>query len=518
MDIALEQLPQDLRSAVTALLQRAQRLEQENKVLRQVLRLARIEKYGRSSEKLTDEQLSLLDAEPSVTAGEVAQEAALAQAKPEEAAGRPPKRQKPRPANLDHPGREKLPAHLERRVETIPCQSEDCHCSVCGGETKVIGYEETEELDIKPIEYFVKVIRREKRACPRHPEGGVSTAACPPKILPKSKLSDRLIIDVLIKKYADYLPVYRQCLGLERDADVEISRKTLVEAILKVGELLQAFRPVLREDLFAGGYIQADESPVPCQSERTKGRNHQAYMWEYSRPGGPVVFDFRMGRQRAGPEEFLKDFTGKLQTDGYAGYDKLGSRITHAGCWTHARRGFHRAQKVAPGEPHSLEILGLISQLYAVEEEARREQMSFACRLQLRQSKSRPLVEQIKTRILAIRQEVMPKSLVGRACHYALSQWTRLVVFLDHGELEIDNNWCENAIRSIAMGRKNWLHIGSEQAGPKIAAIASIFETCRRLGINVRNYLTDILPKMADWPSNRVAELSPMAWKAAATS
>ena len=510
MDITLDQVPEALRASVEALIQRGQRLEKENKILRETLRLLHIEKYGRRSEKLTDDQLSLLEGELSVTGAEVDTEAAAAEA---DRPGPNPKNGRPR--HVDHPGRNELPAHLERRIIVVPCHPEDCQCGICGADKPVIGYEETEELDVIPAQYFVNVIRREKRACPDHPEGGVATAECPSKIIPKSKLSDQVIIDVLIKKYDEHLPVYRQCLSLERDAQVEISRKTLVDCIMKVGALLEAFRPVLREDLLTGHYIQADETPVPCQSARTQGRNHRAFMWEFSRPRGPSVFDFRMGRERAGPAAFLKGFEGRLQCDGYSAYDKLGSGITYLGCWAHARRGFSRAQKLAPGEPLSLEILGLIGQLYAVEEKARVEKLHFAQRLQLRQQTSRPMVDQLKDRILVIRQSVLPASQLAKACDYALGQWTRLVIFLEDGEVEIDNNWCENAMRGIAVGRKNWLHIGSEQAGPRIAAIMSIFETCRRLDINIRDYLNDILPKLPEWPVKRVAELSPMTWKAA---
>jgi len=510
MDITLDQVPEVLRPAVGALIQRGERLEKENKILREQLRLAYLEKYGRRSEKLSDNQLSLLEGEPSVTEAEVAKEAD----QPAQGQGRNPKGGK-RQHNVDHPGREELPAHLERRFVVVPCHPEDCQCAICGADKPVFGYEETEELDVIPAQYYVKVIRREKRACPAHPEDGVATAECPPKIIPKSKFSDQMIIDVVIKKYDEHLPVYRQCLSLERDAEVEISRQTLVDCVMKVGGLLEAFRPVLRENLLAGGYIQADETTMPCRSARTRGRNHQAYMWEFSRPGGPSVFDFRMGRDRAGPLDFLKGFEGRLQCDGYSAYDKLGSGITYLGCWAHGRRGFHKAQKLAPGEPLSLEVLGLIGQLYAVEEKARKGNLDFAQRLQLRQQNSRPVVEQLKARILAIRQEVLPASQLGKACDYALGQWTRLVVFLDDGQVEIDNNWCENAMRGLAIGRKNWLHVGSEQAGPRIAAIMSIFETCRRLGVNIRDYLNDILPKLPEWPANRVAELSPMAWKAA---
>jgi hypothetical protein len=272
----------------------------------------------------------------------------------------------------------------------------------------------------------------------------------------------------------------------------------------------------MREDLLAGGCIQADETPVGVQSERTRGRNHQGYLWQYSRPGGPVVFDFQMGRSREGPRKFLGNFQGILQSDGYKAYDRIGGPgILFAGCWTHARRGFVEALKVAPEDEKSREIIAEIGRLYALEKQAREGGLTPAERLALRQRHSLPVLTGLKSKLLAVRQGVLPQSTLGKACDYALGQWPRLMVYAGHGEVEIDQNRCENAMRPIALGRKNWLHIGSEAAGPKVAAIASIIETCRRLGINVREYLLDVLPKIPDWPAKRIGELTPAAWLAA---
>ena len=520
MPNALDQLPPELKEIFVQLSQDHQRITQdhqkvledyqrvqfENKLLREKLRALLIKKYGPSSEKLSDNQLQLLEQEISVCAAEVEQEATQAQAP-----AAPPVRR----AKRKHPGREELPRHLERREVRVACPPEECICPHCQMEKAIIGYEESEELDVIPAQYFVKVIVREKRACPRHPEGGVSSGPCPSKIIPKGKLSDGMVVDVLVKKFGDHIPAFRQSLILERDAGIELSRQTLVGVIMKSGTLLEGLMPVLKNDLLAGQYIQSDETRVPCQTPLVQGRNHQAYMWEFSRPGGPVVFEFKMGRSRAGPKEFLQGFGGILQCDGYVAYDKLGEGIEYAGCWAHARREFHRAHQLQQQDPRPLEILKLIGQLYEWERQARQGGASPEQRLVLRQEQSRPVVEQLGQRIRAIRAEadILPASQLGKACEYAMGQWKRLQVFLHHGQVEIDNNWCENAIRPLAIGRKNWLHIGSEEAGPRIAAIVSIFETCRRLDINPRTYLLEILPQLADWPAQRVAQLSPMAWK-----
>ena len=505
MDLPLEQLPKEWQAEVRRLQIKVQSLELQ-------LRLQLLEKYGRKSEKLSDAQLQLLEQEPSVSEAEIATEAAQTDQMVAPTSASVPQ---PKPRR-EHPGRLELPAHLERREQIIPCPDQQCCCPQCQKEKKIIGYEVSERLDVQPAVYFVRVTKREKRACPDCPEGGVSTAPCPAGIIPKGKLSDQFVIDGIIKKFDEHLPAFRQCAILQRDFHIELSRQTLVDAMLRVGELLEPIRRVLAENLKAGGYIQADETPVPCQSERTPGRNHQAYIWEYSRPAGPVVFDFRMGRQRDGPRDFLKGFTGTLQTDGYGAYDHLGEDIVHSGCLSHARRGFYKAHQVAKEDPLPLEVMGEIARLYKVEAEARAAKMSFEQRLALRQERSRPIMEHLKERIVAIRQNVLPQSALGKACNYALRQWKRLCVFLEDGRIEIDNNWCENAIRPIALGRKNWLHVGSEAAGPKIAAIMSVMETCRRLGVNVRDYFNDILPKLPEWPITRVSELTPLAWQATA--
>jgi transposase len=507
----LDQLPAELRAEVE---QRDRALADANaeiKFLREMIRRLRLKQYGASSEKLSDTQLELLDEEPGVEAAEVEGEA---QCKEPEAALI--EREK-KAARVPHPGREELPAHLPRVEEIIACKEEDCRCRQCGAERKVIGYESCEELDVKPAEYYVRVIKREKRACAACEELGVSTAATPAKIIEKGKASDRMVVDVILKKYADHMPLYRQCAILEREAGITLKRMTLCGWVMAAGGFLEAISRQMRAELLCGSYIQADETPVGVQSEQTRGRNHRGYLWEYSRPGGAVIFDFRMGRGREGPKEFLKEFGGVLQSDGYGAYDRIGGKgISHAGCWTHARRGFIEAIKVgADGKEAAAQIVRMIGELYGVEKQAREQTLSSEQRLALRQDKSVPVLNALKEKLLATRREVLPKGAVGRACDYALGQWPRLLVYAAHGEVEIDNNWCENAIRPVAVGRKNWLHIGSEQAGPRIAAIMSIIETCRRLKIPVREYLLDVLPKLPRWPINRIAELTPSAWAAA---
>jgi transposase len=510
----LEQTPS---ASVPDLLQRLHLLAAENARLQQVvrlkdeqIRLLNFRLFGPKSEKLSSAQMNLLVEEVSLSAGEVDQEAELPQAQKDH-----PLPKQARPPRASHPGREPLPEHLERRAAIIPCCPQDCHCARCGAERPVIGYETREELVCEPATFWVRVIKREKRGSHCAEEQGVVTAPAPAQIVPKSKLSNEFIIEVLARKFQLHLPVYRQCAALAQEHKIELSRRTLNEAILAAGALLEAVVRAQRLELLAGSYIQADETTVPCQTPEPTGRNHRAYIWEYSRPAGVVVFDFQMGRGRAGPEAFLKGFKGKLQSDGYNAYAKLGEGIVHVACMAHVRREFVDVAKVAPLDPLPAEIIKRIGQLYAVEKTAREGGLNPEARRQLRQAQSAPLLSALKHRLVQIRQEITPASKLADACDYALGQWSRLEEYLKDGLVEIDNNWCEGAIRPLVLGRKNWLHIGSAQAGPKVAAIASVVETCRRLQINLKTYLGDVLPRLGQWPIKRVGELTPTAWKAA---
>ena len=222
-----------------------------------------------------------------------------------------------------HPGRQELPANLPRVERILPCTPDQRVCKRCGKETVVIGYEESSQLDVEPAKYFVLVTKREKRACRSCEELGVVSAPLPPRITEKCLASDRIVIDTVVSKYCNHTPLHRQSMILERDTGLEISRATLDGWVLKVGELLIPMVAAMRRELISGTYIQADETPVNVQMREGRGKNHQAYLWQYGRPGGCVVFDFRLGRGRDGPKRFLGQFDGILQTDGYAAYDQL---------------------------------------------------------------------------------------------------------------------------------------------------------------------------------------------------
>jgi transposase len=475
--------------------------EYKVRVLEERLRLMRIEKYGPGSEKLSDLQLELLELEPGVSSVEVLTESQRAQL------------ELPLKKARQHPGRQELPADLPRVEVLIGCTPEQCVCGQCGKETIVIGYESAEQLDIEPAKYFVKVTKREKRACKGCEEQGVQCAPLPSRIIEKGLASDRVVLDTVIFKYVDHVPLYRQSAILARETGIELSPATLDSWVMRIGEMLRPISAAMGQELLSGTYIQADETTVGVQMHDGRGKNHQAYLWQYSRPGANVVFDFRLGREREGPRQFLGNFEGLLQSDGYAAYNQVGGeKIVHAACWAHARRKFIDAVKLNPKDQTSIRIVAQMDELFAIDAQGRQEALSPTDRQVLRLEKAKPLLEQIKEAMQGARAGALPKSALAKACDYTLTLWTRLSRFLEYPELELSNNLAENAMRPIALGRKNWIHIGSEQAGPRVAAILSVLETCRRLKIPVRDYLGAVLPGLENFPAKRVSELTPAAW------
>jgi transposase len=508
------QLPESLFAAVSGKLNAyANELEYSKlkiQVLEEKLRLQRIAKYGPGSEKLSHLQLELLEFEPGVSSTEVAAES-------ERDALQPTAEKKKR---RKHPGRQTLPADLPRVERVIACTPKQCVCGSCGAETKVIGYEVSEVLDVKPAEYFVEVTKREKRACKKCEEQGVAMAPLPARIIAKSLVSDRIIVDTIVGKYADHNPLYRQSVIFLRDAGIDISRATMCGWVMTVGELLAPVVGAMRRELLAGSYIQADETTVDVQMHDRRGKNHQGYLWQYGTPGGATIFDFQMSRGREGPAHFLNKFEGILQTDGYVSYVRGvgGPKMVHAACWSHARRGFVDAIKLNKLDAASINIVELMDQLFAIDARARNEKMDHATRHVLRLQEAPPLLDKINAQILALSKNVLPKSAPGEACAYTVKLWKKLTCFLEHPQLELSNNMAENSMRGVALGRKNWIHIGSQQAGPRVAAILSVVESCRRLRIPVRDYLNEILPGLADKPVQQVTDLTPAAWAARHTS
>src|SRR5215469_14860304 len=496
------------QALIVELRRKLQWSELQRSTLEEQLRLKRIEKYGAGSEKLSNLQLELLEEEPGVSQAEVEAES-----------GRPSLngditevviRQKGKAKN--HPGRQSLPPHLPRIERVIACPGEQCKCGVCGQEKVIIGYEISEQLEVEPAKYFVQVSKREKRAC-RCGRGGVMTAPVAKRIIEKGLVSDRVVIQTLVNKYCSHLPLYRQSATLEQETGLELSRATMDGWVMQVGQMLMPVVGAMKKELLGGSYLQADETPVEVQMHDGRGHNHQAYLWQYSRPWGAVVFDFRLGRGREGPKQFLGKYGGILQRDGYVAYEKVGGPgLVHAGCWAHCRRGFSNVAKLNPGDPVATPIVEKINALFAMDAVAGEQGLNIEARQALRREKAPAVLDRTKAAVESARASALPGSTLGKACEYVLGRWPKLIRFLDYPELELSTNLAENSIRPIAVGRKNWIHVGSPQAGPKVAAILSIFETCRRIKLPVREYLSAVLPGLANTRLQRLSDLTPTAW------
>ena len=473
------------------------------RVLEERLRQRRIQILGPHSETLNDLQLELLaEQEPSASGEEVE-----AETRREPLPPKPPRERKP------HPGRRPLPETLPRVEQVIPCA--EAHCKTCGGETKIIGYDESEVLDHEPARWFVRVTKREKRAC-----GKCSTVAMgelEPRIVDKGLASDQVVIDTVVAKYCDHLPLYRQQVMLEREAGVEISRGTLDGWVMRVGELLDPIVGAMRRDLLTAAYLQADETTVPVQMHDKRGADHQAYLWQYGKPGGETVFDFQLGRGREGPRKFLGNWEGILQTDGYQAYDNIGGeKLVHVGCWAHARRKFVDAVKVNPKDGEAIKMVTRMDALFVVDRHARQQQLSVEERLALRREHADSWAAEIHEECAKLSKTTLPKSTLGQALAYTLNMWPKLRRCFDYAEVELSNNLAENSMRPVALGRKNWLHVGSAQSGPKVAAILSVVESCRRLRVPVKDYLLAVLPGIGNRRLPDVAKLTPARWAASA--
>jgi len=354
-------------------------------VLEERLRRRRIQVLGPQSETLSDLQLELLaEVEPSATGEEVE-----AEARRERLPQKPARERRP------HPGRRSLPEKLPRIEQVV--RGTEPNCGRCGGETSIIGYDESEALDVEPARYFVRVTKREKRACGKCATIGMPELA--PRIVEKGLASDAVVIQTVIAKYCDHLPLYRQQAMLEREAGVEISRATLDGWVMRVGELLQPVVAVMRQDLLRASYLQADETTVPVQMHDQRGANHQAYLWQYGKPGGETVFEFQLGRGREGPRKFLGEWEGILQTDGYQAYDDVGGeKLVHVGCWAHARRKFVDAVKVNPKDAEAIKMVARMDALFLVDRHARQQRSSVEERLALRREHANSWATEIHDR------------------------------------------------------------------------------------------------------------------------
>lgn len=405
-----------------------------------------------------------------------------------------------------HQGRMPLPDHLPViEIEIYP--EVDIADMVC------IGQEITEELEYEPAKYYIKRYIRYKYA-PKNKEG-VFIGELPVRVIEKGIAGAGLLASVLVDKYVDHLPLYRQLQRFKREK-IPIAPSTLEGWARQSLELLDILYRQLLEDTKSKGYLQADETPIRVMDGAKKGTTHQGYYWVYHNPiDRTVLFDYQPGRSARAAENVLSGFKGYLQTDGYGVYDKIGKQegVTHLNCWAHARREFDKAKD--NDRARAEKALIYIQQLYAVEAKARQENLRPEQRKGLRLEKSLPILNEFgKWMVEELKDHhILPKSQIGKAFRYSLDRWDELSAYLYDGILEIDNNLVENTIRPVALGRKNYLFAGSHKAAERSASVYSFFAICKKHEVNPYEWLKYTLENILIINHKNLRDLYPQNYK-----
>lgn len=402
------------------------------------------------------------------------------------------------------PSRKLLPPHLPR-VEVV------LEPDVDTATMKKIGEQVSEELDYQPAKLFVRRYVRPRYVSEQET---FHMAALPNRPIDKGIPGPGLLAQILMDKFVDHLPVYRQVQRYKR-LGIKLSESTLGGWLGSTCELLNPLYDTLRACVLNQTYLQADESPIPVLDKKKKGKTHRGYQWAYHNPEIKLVFfDYRPGRGREGPKECLKDFQGYLQTDGYEAYEWLNVQrndITLLHCIAHARRYFEKA--LDSDAERAGYALSEIQKLYAVERHARQADLSDEQRYVLRQEQAVPILEEWHSWLLKQATSLLPKSLIGKAVAYSLRRIKTLSLYTTDGRLEIDNNLIENTIRPLALGRKNYLFAGSHAAAQRIAVFYSLLGSCKLHDVEPYAYLKDILERLPDHPINEIDQLLPHRWK-----
>ena len=409
------------------------------------------------------------------------------------------------------PKRAALPANLPRQQIVHEPASTTCGC---GCQLQRIGEDIAEKLDYQPGVFTVERHVRGKWVC-RQCETLVQ-APVAPHIIDKGIPTAGLLAHVLVAKYADHQPLYRQS-GIFERAGLAIPDSTLAQWVGRCGVQLQPLVDALREVLLRETVLHADETPV-AMLKPGNGKTHRAYLWSYCSTSmsamQAVVFDFAETRSGEHARDFLSDWRGTLVCDDFGGYKALFRQgITEAGCMVHARRKFHELwanhQSQIAGE--ALQLFGV---LYDIERQA--QELDADGRRQLRQQQGRPAADTLHAWLTAQRQRVPEGSATAKAIDYSLGRWGALTHYLDNGNVPIDNNWVENRIRPVALGRNNWLFAGSLRAGQRAAAVMSLIQSAKLNGHDAFVYMKDVLARLPSLPANRIDELLPHRWQPAA--
>lgn len=414
-----------------------------------------------------------------------------------------------RKKNSKKPSRNSFPDHLERMVTKIYPNGYDENT-----DAEIIGWEVSEQLNYVPPQFYVEQILRAKV---KAEEGKIVIAELPDRVIAKGLFGTNLIASILVDKYVDHLPLYRQCERFKRSG-INIADSTVGDVPRQVAPLIKVLYQEQKRQVQESEYINADETPTPVLDSDKKGKTHRGYFWAYHSPQKKLVlFDYQQGRGRDGPDEMLKNFKGFLQTDGYPVYDAYENRegITLVGCMAHARRYFEKA--LMSDRDRAGHVMKLIQKLYATERKIRESEspMSEEEIVALRQTESKPVLDEIKSWLDDHLNIVTPTSPLGKAISYTYARWNKLCVYADHAHLNIDNNLVENAIRPTVLGRKNFMFAGNHEAAQRNAMYYSLLGSCKLNGINPYEWLTDVLPRVRDTKPSQLYTLLPNHWQKA---
>ena len=409
-------------------------------------------------------------------------------------------------------GRRKLPAHLYReRFEYHPEEVQK-PCPCCGSAWERIGEEISEQVELIPATILVLQHARIKYACPKC-RGRIVIGKVPSKILDRGLAGPGLLADLIVKKLYYHLPLYRQEV-LTEHLGWTLARSTQSQWLGACAERLEPLYLRAKGEVLNSHKIHTDDTPVRVLTPGA-GKTREARFWVYVGDAAHpcTVFDYTPNRKREGPKSFLGDYEGVLQADAYGGYDGIyaNGKVTEAGCWAHARRKFDDAALSAPEA--AKEALDLIGELYAIEKRARERGLTPEERRALREAHAPPVLERLRAWLERQQAEALPQSPLAKALNYTRAQWAALTRFLSDGTIELDNNTAENALRPIAVGRKNWLFLGNDEGSRRAAILYSLIETCKRHGHDPWAYLKDVLVRIETQPPESLRQLLPDQWK-----
>jgi len=485
------------------MVQENRQLREENRLLRQKIDALARQMFGTKSEKLSPGQMEMLLCSLEETPEE-----------PEASVEEPThSTEAPKKKSPSKPRRPRVPEHLP--VEELVIDPDEVTSDP--SQWRQIGEEVSEQIDYEPGRFICRRTIRRTWVKRKDPDAVPLTAPLPPKLLDRSILAPGLLAHVVVGKYVDHLPLYRQQQIFKQRHAVELGRNTLCRGVELVADSLQLVARQMMLDQVRTGYVQLDETPVDYLKPGN-GKTAKGYFWTMNVPGGDTVYHWAPGRGYEHLRRWLpSDFDCLIQTDEYSCYNKLNKELelpAHARCWAHARRKYMDALKQGEHPRRLRWILHQIGLLYRIEKRLREQNAGPALRNAVRASESRPIIDRLFKlwRQMSIDRKYKPQTLTGKALAYALKIESGLKVYVAHGQVEIDNNLAENSIRPLTLGRKNWLFIGTQEAGWRSAVIYTILQSCKNHDIDPYAYLKDVLERLPHMTNQQIGDITPRAW------